>query len=82
MFYFILTIQKIDIEYWRVPSRKFYITKFDDYEQLKSIIKRNKLSTRKRYIEDIQSIREDASQQIGRVETNVKKVQVYNVMYT
>ena len=38
----------LDIEFWRTPSRRLYSTKLTDYEELKTVLKRKKLSLKKR----------------------------------
>lgn len=70
----------VDIDFWRTPSRRFYVTKFSDYNEIQKTIKRKKLSLKRKgpigtqYVDLTESDGASTSQQFDRIEELVKKV--------
>ena len=74
-----------DIEYWRAPSRRSYITKLPEYQELGNVIKRKKLSLgRKRGRSEYSEVSPDEQSshflQLDRIENSMKKVPLFSVI--
>ena len=70
---------RADIEFWRMPSRRFYVAKVSDFDVIRKSVKRKKLSLKRnttsvsgRYV-DLTNESDD-HYQLGRIEEIVKKV--------
>ena len=60
----------IDIKFWRMPSRHFYVARAADFEETHKTVKRKKMSLRKHCVD----LTDDTSPQLGRIEDTIKKV--------
>lgn len=69
----------IDIEFWRMPSRRFYVAKIDEFEEIQKTVKRKKLSLKRKsmvghYVDLTAESDVDNANQLGRIEDIIKKV--------
>ena len=69
-----------DIEFWRMPSRRFYVAKASDFEELQKTDKRKKLSLKRKSTAgshiDLTNEPDDFndSRQFKKIEDTIKKV--------
>lgn len=62
----------------RMPSRRFYVTRIDDFEEIQRTVKRNKLSLKKKSghqsVDQASTSDADTQQSLSRIEDTMKKV--------
>lgn len=69
----------VDLEYWKVPSRKLYVSKKSEYEDVLKVKSRKRLSLNRKkrpvsYFEEHISDEEPTTTGIGRIENKLAKV--------
>ena len=64
----------VDIEFWRMPSRRFYVARAADFEEIQKTVKRKKMSLKRKHYVDLTTDTDDTSPQLGRIEDTIKKV--------
>lgn len=69
----------VDLDYWKVPSRKLYVAKKTEYEDVLKVKSRKRLSLNRKkrpvsYHEERLSDEESTTTGIGRVENKLAKV--------
>ena len=57
-----------------MPSRRFYVARAADFEEIQKTVKRKKLSLKRKHYVDLTTDTDDSSPQLGRIEDIVKKV--------
>lgn len=68
-----------DIEFWKMPSRRFYVAKLSDFEELRKSVQRKKLKLKKPVVgqfreSDGAGISANSANQLDKIEETVKKV--------
>ena len=69
----------VNIEFWRMPSRRFYVAKFDEFEEIQKTVKCKKLSLKKKsmvghYVDLTAELDVDSANHLGRIEDIIKNV--------